>query len=115
MEVVDLHLHSTASDGEATVEQVVRRAADAVVAAIALTDHDTVAGVAEATTTGAALGVFAGFRCASGRGPALVEAHGIGHQGTRNFSLRGPWSPAPMFWPPKSISSTTRALIFSLI
>ncbi len=57
MEVVDLHLHSTASDGEATAAEVVRRAADAGVAAIALTDHDTVAGVAEATTTGAALGV----------------------------------------------------------
>ncbi len=57
MEVVDLHLHSTASDGDATAEQVVRCAADAGVAAIALTDHDTVAGVAEATTAGSALGV----------------------------------------------------------
>jgi predicted metal-dependent phosphoesterase TrpH len=57
MEVVDLHLHSTASDGDATAEHVVKRAADAGVAVIALTDHDTVAGVAEATTAGAALGV----------------------------------------------------------
>lgn len=57
MEVVDLHLHSTASDGEATAEQVVRRAADAGVAAIALTDHDTVAGLAEAISTGASAGV----------------------------------------------------------
>ena len=53
MEVVDLHLHSTASDGEATPHDVARGAARAGISAIALTDHDTVAGIAEAIAAGA--------------------------------------------------------------
>jgi 3',5'-nucleoside bisphosphate phosphatase len=43
---VDLHLHTCCSDGSDTPEDVVARAVDAGAAAIALTDHDTVAGVA---------------------------------------------------------------------
>ncbi len=45
---VDLHLHSTASDGLLTPSEVVRSALEAGLVAIALTDHDTVAGVEEA-------------------------------------------------------------------
>lgn len=45
---IDLHTHSTASDGMAAPAAVVRRAAEAAVTVIALTDHDTVAGHAEA-------------------------------------------------------------------
>ena len=48
MGVVDLHLHSTASDGLAAPARVVEHARGAGLQAIALTDHDTVAGVAEA-------------------------------------------------------------------
>jgi predicted metal-dependent phosphoesterase TrpH len=44
----DLHVHSTASDGEYTPSQVVARARLAGLCAVALTDHDTCAGVAEA-------------------------------------------------------------------
>lgn len=44
----DLHTHSTASDGTLTPTQLVRRAADAGVAVLALTDHDTLAGIDEA-------------------------------------------------------------------
>lgn len=40
----DLHTHSTASDGTEPPEVVVARAAEAGLAAVALTDHDTVAG-----------------------------------------------------------------------
>ena len=54
---VDLHMHSTASDGSRTPADVVRAAAFAGLAAIALTDHDTVAGLAEAQVAGAELGV----------------------------------------------------------
>ena len=53
MEAVDLHLHSTASDGEAAPGEVARLAAAAGLSAIALTDHDTLAGVAEARRAGA--------------------------------------------------------------
>ena len=54
---VDLHMHSTASDGSRTPADVVRAAAFAGLGAIALTDHDTVAGLAEAHVAGAELGV----------------------------------------------------------
>ncbi|GJG88359.1 phosphatase [Gemmatimonadetes bacterium T265] len=54
---VDLHTHSTASDGVLAPAAVVEAAHAAGLAALALTDHDTVAGVAEARATGEQLGV----------------------------------------------------------
>ena len=42
---VDLHAHSTASDGAATPEELVATAQRAGLVAVALTDHDTLAGV----------------------------------------------------------------------
>jgi len=54
---VDLHMHSTASDGSRSPAEVVRAAKRASLVAIALTDHDTVAGLAEARGVGAELGV----------------------------------------------------------
>jgi predicted metal-dependent phosphoesterase TrpH len=47
----DLHAHTTASDGEFTPSQLVALARQANLAAVAVTDHDTFAGVPEATTT----------------------------------------------------------------
>jgi predicted metal-dependent phosphoesterase TrpH len=44
----DLHVHSNASDGTDAPAEVMRRAAQAGVDVVALTDHDTVAGHAEA-------------------------------------------------------------------
>ena len=54
---VDLHCHSTASDGEYPPAEVARRAHAAGLVAIALTDHDTTGGVPEATRVGETLGV----------------------------------------------------------
>jgi predicted metal-dependent phosphoesterase TrpH len=54
---VDLHMHSTASDGSRAPADVVRAAKAARLAAIALTDHDSVAGLPEARDAGAELGV----------------------------------------------------------
>ena len=54
---VDLHAHSTASDGSRAPADVIAAARAAGLAAIALTDHDTMAGVSEATAAGQALGV----------------------------------------------------------
>lgn len=45
---MELHLHSDASDGLHPPAEVVRRADEAGVTGLSLTDHDTVAGVAEA-------------------------------------------------------------------
>ncbi len=54
---IDLHCHSTASDGALPPEEVVNRAADRGVTHLALTDHDTVAGMAAAETSAAARGI----------------------------------------------------------
>lgn len=53
----DLQLHSTASDGSDPPSEVVRRAQAMGFAAIALTDHDTLGGIAEALDTASALGI----------------------------------------------------------
>jgi len=51
---VDLHTHSTASDGSLNPAQVVERADERDLAAVALTDHDTVDGLAPAGEAAAA-------------------------------------------------------------
>ena len=51
MEFIDLHVHSTASDGTLSPAEVVRRALGVPLAAIALTDHDTVDGIAAVSYT----------------------------------------------------------------
>lgn len=54
---IDLHVHSTASDGTCSPRELVRMAAEQGLAAIALSDHDTVSGYAEAAAEGAGLGL----------------------------------------------------------
>ena len=48
MENCDLHTHSTASDGTLTPEQLVTEACRAGITTLALTDHDTTAGLKQA-------------------------------------------------------------------
>lgn len=55
--MIDLHLHTTASDGRLSPEQLVARAAAAGLTTIAVTDHDTVAAIAEVTSLAAARGI----------------------------------------------------------
>lgn len=54
----DLHAHTTASDGMYAPAEVVRRAKLAGLTAIAITDHDTVAGVEEAVEAGEQAGIM---------------------------------------------------------
>ena len=54
---VDLHTHSTASDGTDAPAEVVRRAKRAGLSAVALTDHDTTEGCAEAAAEARKLGI----------------------------------------------------------
>ena len=54
---VDLHAHTTASDGSRSPTELVRAAREAGLAAIAVTDHDTLAGVDEALREGESVGV----------------------------------------------------------
>ena len=55
--MIDLHLHSTASDGRLSPADLVDAAADAGVRVMALTDHDTTAGVEEARGRAAHRGI----------------------------------------------------------
>jgi predicted metal-dependent phosphoesterase TrpH len=57
MNLIDLHVHSTASDGSYRPAEVARLAKEAGLKAVALTDHDTTDGLAEALAAGAELGV----------------------------------------------------------
>lgn len=53
----DLHLHTTYSDGDLTPREVVSAAASLGYTQVAVTDHDTIAGVKEALAAGREFGV----------------------------------------------------------
>jgi predicted metal-dependent phosphoesterase TrpH len=55
--LIDLHTHSNRSDGTLTPTELVERAAAAGVGVLALTDHDTTAGLDEAQRAAVAAGV----------------------------------------------------------
>jgi predicted metal-dependent phosphoesterase TrpH len=55
--VIDLHLHTTASDGSLAPADLVARAAAAGISTLALTDHDTVAGLQEGREAASARGL----------------------------------------------------------
>lgn len=46
--MIDLHVHTTASDGQYTPTEIINKAIEKKIKAIAITDHDTVAGLEEA-------------------------------------------------------------------
>ena len=78
---VDLHTHSTASDGALAPRAVVQAARAADLAVIALTDHDTLDGLAEAEAAGRDLGVrvVAGVELSAVEGArAEHETHVLG-------------------------------------
>lgn len=78
---LDLHMHSTCSDGSQTPDAVVRAAARAGLHAIALTDHDTTAGVAlaraEAKRAGIRLITGCELTCAFGGDDLHVLGYGV--------------------------------------
>lgn len=54
---IDLHIHTTASDGSHTPTEIVRLAARKGLKAIAITDHDTIDGIDEAVSEGKKVGL----------------------------------------------------------
>jgi predicted metal-dependent phosphoesterase TrpH len=72
---VDLHAHSTASDGAASPADLVAAARQASLSAIAITDHDTVSGVPDASSAAARLGI----RLVPGVELSAVDASGETH------------------------------------
>lgn len=89
--MIDLHTHSTASDGLLAPGALVATARAAGVSALALTDHDSTAGVAEAQAAGAALGleVIAGVEINTDL-PGGGDAHVLGYF----FDPAGAWATA---------------------
>ncbi|MFR4199095.1 MAG: PHP domain-containing protein [Ruminococcus sp.] len=55
--MIDLHIHTTCSDGQFTPEETMRLAAEAGVTVAAVTDHDTVSGISRARQTAQQLGM----------------------------------------------------------
>ena len=55
--IIDLHVHSNASDGTFTPTELVAEAKSAGLRAFSLTDHDTTAGIAEAAEAAKAAGI----------------------------------------------------------
>ena len=79
-QVHDLHAHSTASDGTLAPAELMRRAHAAGVQVMALTDHDTLEGVAEAAQQAAELGLafVPGVEVSVTWGGATVHIVGLG-------------------------------------
>lgn len=57
MQIFDLHCHSNKSDGKLTVPELIERANKKGVGVLALTDHDTTAGLTEAKAESGKLGI----------------------------------------------------------
>jgi 3',5'-nucleoside bisphosphate phosphatase len=78
-ETIDLHVHSTASDGSLAPGGVVKRAAGAGLRAIALTDHDTLAGIPDALAAGEEYGVRVVGGCEFSAASPWGEMHVLGY------------------------------------
>lgn len=75
---VDLHTHSDASDGTDSPAVLVRKAARAGLAAVALTDHDTVSGLDEACREGERIGMIVVRGCELAVSSPYGEVHLLG-------------------------------------
>jgi len=79
MSRIDLHLHTTHSDGSQSPAEVVRLAHEAGVSALAITDHDITTGLPEAIAAGQDLGIeiIPGIEISSRHGES--ELHVLGY------------------------------------
>jgi len=79
MSRIDLHLHTTHSDGSLPPAEVVALAHEANVSALAITDHDITTGLPEAMTAGEKLGIeiIPGIEISSRHGES--ELHVLGY------------------------------------
>lgn len=55
--MIDLHVHTTASDGQYHPAEIIQKASEKNIKVIAITDHDTISGLNEAIDEGKKLGI----------------------------------------------------------
>lgn len=55
--MIDLHVHTTASDGQYTPTEIIKAAAEKDISVIAITDHDTIEGIDEGAAAARKFGV----------------------------------------------------------
>lgn len=77
-QLIDLHTHTTASDGSDSPAEVVRKAAALSLAALAVTDHDTLAGLDEAAEEASVHGLELIRGCEISTRTAFGEIHLVG-------------------------------------
>jgi 3',5'-nucleoside bisphosphate phosphatase len=87
--IIDLHVHSSASDGTMGPREVVLEAARADLQAIALTDHDTIAGLEQALMAGEEAGLEVIPGCELSVSAPLGELHLLGLWVDPNSSVLG--------------------------
>jgi predicted metal-dependent phosphoesterase TrpH len=82
---IDLHTHSTASDGSMTPRELVRRAKSVGLCAVALTDHDTIEGLKDAIDEGEKVGitVIPGVEISV---EYVIEMHLLGYFSENNYN-----------------------------
>ena len=87
---IDLHMHSTASDGTLSPTELMRFAAECGCNTVALTDHDTTAGVSEARSEAHRLGIrfIAGIEVSSLWGGRSIHVVGLGIDDTNPVLTR---------------------------
>ncbi|HKP51097.1 MAG TPA: PHP domain-containing protein [Chloroflexia bacterium] len=76
---IDLHTHTTASDGALTPTALLHRAAQVGISTLAITDHDTVAALTEARPVAEALGIRLITGVEFGTNWADAEIHMLGY------------------------------------
>ncbi len=78
--MIDLHMHSLFSDGTFTPEELVAEGLRMGVTAMALTDHDTTAGVPRFLAAAAAVGMkaFTGVEVSADAGAGTMHVLGYG-------------------------------------
>lgn len=84
--MIDLHTHSTASDGSYTPTELISHAAEAGITRLALTDHDTVSGLAEAREASIEHGIslVPGIELSTQWGTQTLHIVGLGIDPTSN-------------------------------
>lgn len=83
--MVDLHIHTTASDGSLTPEQVVAKASVKKLKAIAITDHDTINGVSKALTAAKKHSIIVVPGVEFGVDYKVKETHILGYFSPENY------------------------------